>query len=52
MADSRGQAQGDFVPRLDLLDDDQGTGDEIISNPCTVIADVERFCILHFQLRE
>lgn len=52
MADSRGQAQGAFVPRLDLLDDEQGTGDEIISNTCSVIEDFERFFILHFQLRE
>ena len=52
MADSRGQAQGAFVPRLDLLDDDKSTGDEIISNAGRVIENFERFFILHFQLRE
>ena len=30
----------------------RNTGDEIISNTCSVIEDFERFFILHFQLRE
>ena len=52
MANNRGEALGAFIPRLDLLDDDKSTGDEIISNTCSVIEDFERFFILHFQLRE
>ena len=50
MADSGGEALRAFVPRLDLLDDDKGAGDEIISNAGSMVEDFQRLFILHFQL--
>ena len=50
MTDSRSKAQRAFLALPHLLDDDQGAGDEIISNAGRVIEDFQRFFVLHFQL--